>query len=113
VSPGDLILRLDLIAGLTARAIAVFGNLYGAARYDGLVGIGVGITGLRGSVWGANATSGILLTPHLTCTQDYRRGVYPKADELSTEADARRQASTLVLPLIKQITSNSYDPFHL
>jgi schlafen family protein len=105
----DRLLIIDvLVAGLTARFLAVMGGMYAAGGYLRPVDVGLAVTGLKGGI--SHAVSrrfGADPTPY--DKNQYRRTARLTASTLSS--DPRSAARKLVLPLIRVITRESYDPF--
>lgn len=97
-----------LVAGLTARFLAVMGGLYAAGDYLGPVDVGLAVTGLMGGVsYHLRDNPWIDRTPY--DRDEYRRTARFPASRLV--GDPRGAARTLVLPLLRVITLDSYDPF--
>lgn len=103
-----LLIFEPLVAGLTAKFLAVMGGLYAAGSYLGPVDVGVAVTGLRGGVsYRLSENPWIERTPYNK--DQYRRTVRLPVSQLVS--DSRGAASKLVLPLLRAITLESYDPF--
>lgn len=106
--PNQFLIFEPLVAGLTAKFLAVMGGLYATGGYLGPVDVGVAVTGLRGSVsYHLRDNSWIERTP-------YNKDQYRRTERLSAptlSSDPRGAASKLVLPLIRAITHDSYNPF--
>lgn len=97
-----------LVAGLTARFLALMGGLYAAGGYLGPVDVGLAVTGLRGGVsYVLSSRLGIDPTPY--DKDQYRRTERLSASLLSD--NPRGAARKLVMPLLRAITRDSYDPF--
>jgi hypothetical protein len=97
-----------LVAGLTARFLAVMGGLYDKAGYLGPVDVGLAVTGLRGGV------SYILSDDPWTDPTPYDKDQYRRTERLPASqlvGDSRGAARKLVLPLLQAITRERYDPF--
>ena len=107
---GTLLIIEDLIAGLTTRFTSFFGRLYKEAMYIGPVDMGVAVTGIRGAI------SYTLSNRHFAdnfVTQeqnDYRRTGRFLARDLTTHPEM--VAKELVMPLMRAVTQDQYDPFH-
>lgn len=97
-----------LIAGLTARFLAILGGLYIAGGYVGQVDVGLAVTGLRGGISHELGNRlGVDPTP-------YDKDLYRRTERLSASmlsSDPRGAARNLVMPLLRTITRDSYDPF--
>jgi hypothetical protein len=106
--PNQFLIFEPLVAGLTVKFLAVMGRLYAAGGYLGQVDVGLAVTGLRGSVsYHLRDNLWIERTP-------YNKDRYRRTERLSAptlSSDPRGAASKLVLPLIRAITRESYDPF--
>jgi hypothetical protein len=105
----DRLLIIDvLVAGLTARFLAIMGGLYAEGGYLGLVDVGLAVTGLTGGLsYVMSRRIGISPTP-------YDKDRYRRTDRFSAPMlrnDPRSAARKLVLPLARAITRESYDPF--
>ncbi len=105
----DRLLVIDvLVAGLTARFLAVMGELYSAGGYLGLVDVGMAVTDLRGGIsYVLSRRLGVDPTP-------FNKDSYRRTERLSApmlSSDPRGAARKLVLPLSRAITRESYDPF--
>jgi hypothetical protein len=97
-----------LVAGLTAKFLAVMGGLYAAGGYLGPVDVGVTVTGLRGGV------SYLLHDNPWIDRTPFNKDRYRRAERLSASmlsSDPRGAARKLVLPLLRAVTRESYDPF--
>jgi hypothetical protein len=97
-----------LVAGLTARFLAVMGGLYAEAGYLGPVDVGLAVTSLRGGV------SYVLSDDPWTDPAPYDKDQYRRTERLPASqlvGDSRGAARKLVLPLLRAITRESYDPF--
>ena len=105
----DRLLIIDvLVAGLTTRFLAVIGGLYAAGGYSGPVDVGLAVTGLRGGVsYVLNDDPWTDPTPY--DKDQYRRTECLPASQLA--GDSRGVARKLVLPLLRAITRERYDPF--
>ncbi len=106
---GRLLIFERLVAGLTARFLAVLGGLYTAGRYMGPVDVGLAVTGLRGGISYTLSEPMIGLDPTPYDKDRYRRTERFSASMLGS--DPRGAASKLVSPLARAITRESYDPF--
>jgi hypothetical protein len=105
---GRLLIIDNLVAGLTARYLAVLGGLYAAGSYLGPVDVGLAVTGLRGGISYILSTRlGVDPTPY--DKDQYRRTERISASMLSS--DPRGAARKLAQPLVRAITRESYDPF--
>jgi hypothetical protein len=97
-----------LVADLTTKFLAIMGELYAAEAYLGAVDVGVAVTGLRGGV------SYLLRdNPYIERTP-YNKDSYRRTERVSAFAlssDPRQAARKLVLPLLRAITREDYDPF--
>lgn len=103
-----LLIFEPLVAGLTAKFLAVMGGLYEAGGYLGPVDVGVAVTGLRGGV------SYFLRDNAWIDRAPYNKDQYRRTERLPASqliGDSRGVARTLVLPLLRAITLESYDPF--
>lgn len=105
----DRLLIIDvLVAGLAARFLTVIGGLYAAGGYMGPVDVGLAVTGLKGGISHVlNSRLGVDPTP-------YDKDRYRRTERLSASVlscDPRDAARKLVLPLLRAITRESYDPF--
>jgi hypothetical protein len=84
------------------------GGLYAAGSYMGAVDVGVAVTGLRGSV-------SYILRDHISIERTpYNRDQYRRTERLPAfhlVGDPRGTASKMVLPLLRAVTRESYDPF--
>jgi hypothetical protein len=97
-----------LMAGLTAKFLAVMGSLYDAGAYLGPVDVGVAVTGLKGSV------SYVLDRDPWADPRPYIKDRYRRTERLLASQlvdDPRAAARKLVLPLLRAISRESYDPF--
>ena len=105
----DRLLILEpLVASLTARFLAVMGSLYAAGGYLGPVDVGVAVTGLSGGV------SYLLRDNPWIDRTPYNKDRYCRTERLPASqlvGDPRGAARKLVLPLLRAITLESYDPF--
>lgn len=107
---GDFLLFENLVAGFTTRFLHVLGGLYAAGAYLGPVDVGVAVTGLRGAV--SSHLADDIMTRH--ARQPYERDEYRRTGRflaLDLSQDPRSAARRLVLPLVRAITQESYDPF--
>jgi hypothetical protein len=108
VHSGRLLIFEDIVAGLTARFLAVLGGLYAAGSYLGPVDLGLAVTGLRGGI-------SFVLSQRLGVdTHPFNKEVYRRTEQVSASAlqEALHSAARpLVLPLIRTLTRESYDPF--
>jgi hypothetical protein len=105
---GRLLVFENIIAGLTARFLAVLGGLYAAADYLGPVDVGLAVTGLRGGI------SYVLKQQSMASPRPYDKDQYRRTGRFSAimlKDDPRGAARTLVLPLARALTTESYDPF--
>jgi Putative DNA-binding domain len=105
---GRLLIFENVVAGLTARFLAVLGGLYAAGGYLGSVDVGLAVTGLRGGI-SYVMSRGLGIDPTPYGKDRYRRTERVSAPSLAD--DPRGAASKLVLPLARAITRESYDPF--
>lgn len=84
------------------------GGLYAAGGYLGPVDMGLAVTGLKGGVsYILHSRIGVDPTP-------YDKDQYRRSERLSASmvsSDPRGAARKLVLPLLRAITRESYDPF--
>jgi hypothetical protein len=106
--PDHFLIFDPLVAGLTAKFLAVMGGLYDAGGYLGLVDVGVAVTGLRGGV------SYVLRDNPWTERTPYNKVQYRRTERFPASqlaSDPRGAARKLVLPLLRAITRESYDPF--
>lgn len=97
-----------LVAGLTARFLAVMGGLYAAGGYLRPVDVGLAVTGLRGGV------SYVLKDDPWTDPTPYDKDQYRRTERLLASqlvGDSRGAARKLALPLLQAITRERYDPF--
>jgi hypothetical protein len=107
---GEFLLFEDLVAGLTTRFLHVLGGLYAAGAYLGPVDTGVAVTALRGAV--SSHLGDDIMTKY--SRQPYERDEYRRTERfpaLALSQDPRSAARRLVLPLVRAITQESYDPF--
>ncbi len=106
--PENFLIFEPLVAGLTAKFLAVMGGLYAAGGYLGPVDVGVAVTGLRGGVsYQLSNNSFVERTP-------YNKDLYCRTERLPASqlvGDPRGAASKLVLPLLRAVALESYDPF--
>lgn len=106
--PDHFLIFEPLVAGLTAKFLAVMGGLYAAGGYSGPVDVGVAVTGLKGGVsYHLRGNPWVERTPY--DRDEYRRTARLPASRLV--GDPRGAARTLVLPLLRAVTLDSYDPF--
>lgn len=105
---GRLLIFENIVAGLTARFLAVLGGLYAAGGYFGPVDVGLVVTGLKGGI-SYVLSQRIGVNPRPFDKDRYRRTERLSATTLMN--DPRGAASKLVLPLARAITRESYDPF--
>jgi len=107
---GRLLIYEDVVAGLTARFLALFGGLYEAGNYLGPVDVGLAVTGLEGGV-------SFALQDHMVLKHrlhPYDNDKYLRTERfmaLTLHDDPRAAARNLVLPLTRVITLERYDPF--
>jgi hypothetical protein len=97
-----------LVAGLTAKFLAVMGGLYAAGGYLGPVDVGMAVTGLKGGV------SYLLRDNPWIDRTPYNKDWYRRTERLPASqlvGDSRGAARMLVSPLLRAITRESYDPF--
>jgi hypothetical protein len=97
-----------LVAGLTAKFLAVMGVLYAERGYVGPVDVGLAVTGLRGGI------SYVLSNRDWVDPTPYNKDQYRRTERLPASmlsSDPRGAASKLVLRLLRAITRESYDPF--
>jgi len=107
---GRLLIFEDIVAGLTVKALAALGGLYGAASYLGPVDVGLAVTGLAGGASGHLRTrSAFDLRSRAYDKDEYRRTGRFSASTLMDEPQSA--ARRLVLPLVRATTQESYDPF--
>jgi hypothetical protein len=103
-----LLIFESLVAGLTAKFLAVMGGLYNAGGYLGPVDVGVAVTGLRGGV------SYLLRDNPWIDRAPYNKDRYLRTERFPASqlvGDSSGAARTLVLPLLRATTLESYDPF--
>jgi Putative DNA-binding domain len=105
---GRLLIIENIVAGLTARFLAVLGGLYAAGGYLRPVDVGLAVTCLRGGI-SYVLSRRIGVSPRPYDKDQYRRTERYSAPMLET--DPRSAARKLVLPLARAITRESYDPF--
>ncbi len=106
--PQHFLVFEPLVAGLTAKFLAVMGGLYEAAGYLGPVDVGVAVTGLRGGV------SYLLRDNPWVERTPYNKERYRRTERLPGSrpvGDPGGAARTLVLPLLRAVSLESYDPF--
>lgn len=107
---GRLRIYEDVVAGLTARFLALFGGLYEAGNYLGPVDVGLAVTGLEGGV-------SFALQDHMVLKHrlhPYDNDKYLRTGRFMAPTlhdDPRAAARNLVLPLTRVITLGRYDPF--
>jgi hypothetical protein len=106
--PEHFLIFEPLVADLTTKFLTVMGGLYAAGSYMGAVDVGVAVTGLRGSV-------SYILRDHISIERTpYNRDQYRRTERLPAShlvGDPRGTASKMVLPLLRAVTRESYDPF--
>jgi len=105
---GRLLIFEDIVAGLTARFLAVVGGLYAAGGYVGPVDVGLAVTGLKGGV------SYVLKDDPWTDPTPYDKDQYRRTERFPASQlvrDSRGTVAVLVSPLLRAITRDSYDPF--
>jgi hypothetical protein len=106
--PRGFLIFEPLVADLTTKFLAVMGGLYAAGGYMGPVDVGVAVTGLRGGV------SYFLLDNVWIDSTPYNKDQYRRTERLPAShlvGDPRGVASKMVLPLLRAITRENYDPF--
>jgi hypothetical protein len=109
-SDGSLLLYENLVAGLTARFLQVWGGLYAAGAYLGPIDIRLAVTGLEGAM---SSTLSQSLTSRFSL-QPYNRPECRRTERFLASTlrdDPRSAARKLVLPLTRAITRERYDPF--
>jgi len=98
----------EIVAGITTRFLAFNSKLYNRSNYFGGVGIGLGITGLKGCVpyWPKLfGTSGFL---------PYDQDKYVKTKRFSAivlKENPIEVARELVMPIVNAISQGAIDPF--
>lgn len=105
-----LLLFEDLVAGLTARFLSVLGGLYAAGAYLGPVDLGLAVAGIREAM--SSKLSQNILTMY--SLQPYGRDTYRRTERCSASTlkdEPRSVARKLVLPLMRAITQERYEPF--
>src|SRR5215208_4473400 len=105
---GRLLIFENIVAGLSARFLAVLGGLYAAGGYLGPVDVGLAVTGLRDGI------SCVLSQRIGVHPRPYDKDQYRRTERLSAATlinDPRSAARKLILPLTRAITRESYDPF--
>ena len=105
---GRLLIIDALVAGLTVRFLSVMGGLYAAGGYLGPVDVGLAVTGLKGGV-SYFLTDDPWSDPTPYDKDQYRRTERVPASQL--DGDSRGAARRLVMPLLRAITRERYDPF--
>lgn len=105
---GRLLIFENIVAGLTARFLAVLGGLYAAGNYAGQVDVGLAVTGLKGGI-SYVLSQRIGVSPGPFDKEQYRRT--ERLSALMLMNDSCGAASKLVMPLVQAITRESYDPF--
>lgn len=103
-----LLIFEPLIAGLTTRFLAVMGGLYKAGSYLGPVDVGAAVTDLRGGV-----SYTLRDNPWMNRTP-YDKDCYHRTTRITASqliGDSRGVARSLILPLLRTVTLDSYDPF--
>jgi schlafen family protein len=105
---GRLLIFENIVAGVTARFLAVMGGLYAAGGYVGPVDVGLAVTGLRGGI-SYVLSQRFGASPRPFDKDQYRRTNRYPAPMLRN--DPRGAARKLVMPLVQAITRESYDPF--
>jgi hypothetical protein len=106
--PRGFLIFEPLVADLTTKFLAVMGGLYAAGGYMGPVDVGVAVTGLRGGV------SYFLRDNVWIDSTPYNKDQYRRTERLPAShlvGDPRGVASKMILPLLRAITRESYDPF--
>lgn len=98
----------DIVAGNTTKFLTFFGELYKRASYFGMVDIGIGLTGLEGSVDHA-ASFNISVGAHHYDKSDYRRT--KRVSAMLLEENPKQVASDLLTPLISAVSHEKYNPF--
>jgi len=105
---GRLLIFENIVAGLSARFLTLLGRLYAAGGHAVPVAVGLAVTGLRGGI------SFVLSQDILAEPRPYDRDLYRRTERISSlmlEDDPQSVARKLVLPLVRTITRESYDPF--
>jgi hypothetical protein len=105
---GRFVIFENIVAGLTARFLAVLGGLYAASDYLGPVDVGLAVTGLKGGI-SYELSQRIGISPRPFDRDQYRRTERLSAPTLND--NPRSAASKLVLPLARATTRESYDPY--
>ena len=106
---GHLLIFEDIVAGLTLKALAILGRLYGEASYFGPVDAGVAVTGLKGGV-SSHLRTRLAFDSR---SRPYDRDKYRRTERFLAPTladDPRSAARRLVLPLVRATTQESYDP---
>lgn len=98
----------DIVAGTTTKFLAFFGELYKRASYFGMVDIGVGLTGLEGSIEQVIRSS-IFGKKGRYEKSDYRRT--KRVPAMLLEEDPGQVAADLLMPLITAVSQGKYNPF--
>jgi hypothetical protein len=105
---GRFLIFEPLVADLTTKFLAVMGGLYAAGGYVGPVDVGVAVTGLRGGV-------SFILRDNIPIERTpYNNNEYRRTERLPAShlvGDPHGAASKMVLPLLRAVTRESYDPF--
>jgi hypothetical protein len=107
---GRLLIYEDQVAGLTVRFLFVLGGLYDAVGYLGPVDVGVAVTGIRGGV--SAALKDHLILRH--SLEPYGSERYLRTGRFMAPIlrdDPRFAARSLVMPLVRVITLEGYNPF--
>jgi hypothetical protein len=106
--PKGFLIFEPLVADLTTKFLTVMSGLYAAGGYIGPVDVGVAVTDLRGGV------SYILRDNIWIERTPYNKDQYRRTERLPAShlvGDPRDAASKMVLPLLRAVTRESYDPF--
>lgn len=107
---GRLLVIENLLAGLTTRFLRVLGGLYATANYLGQVDVGLSVTGLEGAL-SSHLSESLVARYSL---QPYDRTEYRSTERFTASTlakDPQSAARKLVLPLIRVVTREQYDPF--
>jgi hypothetical protein len=107
---GRLLVIENLLAGLTTRFLRVLGGLYATANYLGQVDVGLSVTGLEGAL-SSHLSESLVARFSL---QPYDRTEYRSTERFTASTlakDPQSAARKLVLPPIRVVTREQYDPF--
>lgn len=98
----------DAVAEYTTKFLSMIANIYASADYLGMVDIGVGLTGLDGSV-AYNVKWNFSDEVHSYDDSEYRRTIRTSASLLNE--NPRQIGSELLMPIISAISQGRANPF--